>query len=647
MTNENVENAEIRGDLGLDSRESSADSQDSRIDSKADSPESTPKLSLSEFLARENLQKINGKYKPNNKQLKELVRYDEVHLGDIDTSEITSMNRLFENSTRTKEEFSGIEKWDTSNVTSFAYAFSRAEHFDSDISGWNVEKGKGFYYMFFHAHNFNQPIGAKWHTKSAKNMRAMFCFATKFNNGGQDFGKDWVMDNVDLSAEMFYNTDNFNAGGLNKWNMTNIKKCWSMFRNARAFDKPLDEWNMPNCSGFFGMFYGAESFNQNLSAWGDKLGKVKNMENMFADTKSLNQTFDWKINENCNTTNITKNSPLQLNITYISDSGAEGEKEILQDSSQNALVSTTAQSKRTARDISYFRIYKIDKIPNNLNKFNDSNDRKSPYKWIPENIKETYNIFLAKKVNDAIQTADESQWDFIFYEVLGVCFVVEIDDNEFADKSKVEMLNLEQKIDKDDFDEFNFKETNDYRGDGLEIVLEDSQRIMRIYNGDTNTANSYRILNIIGALILAKAYESKMSDFNKMARSAKGARLMKCHKEICEFDLHFYQNAPVEQNLSLLEFWDKISKRYRIANKHNELKETISRITQIVGEELREQENARKEKEKKEQDERRERADKARQDENDKRARQSMWLNIGMFFIGLLSLLGVIIPLVK
>ena len=43
MTNENVENVENRGDLSVDSRESSVDSQDLRIDSKADSPKSTPK----------------------------------------------------------------------------------------------------------------------------------------------------------------------------------------------------------------------------------------------------------------------------------------------------------------------------------------------------------------------------------------------------------------------------------------------------------------------------------------------------------------------------------------------------------------------------------------------------------------------------
>ena len=411
------ENSANPNDSAVDSRiDSSVDSRESSVDSNIDSTESTPKtLLLSEFMRESGLKldEKSGKFIPKSRQIKDLVNCIDdclentgklINLARIDTSDITSMNRLFENSTRTKEEFSGIEEWNTSKVTSFAYAFSRAEHFDSDISDWNVEEGKGFYYMFFHAHNFNQPIGAKWHTKSAKNMRAMFCFATKFNNGGKDFGKNWVMDNVDLSAEMFYNTDNFNADGLNDWNMTNIKKCWAMFRNAKAFNQPLDKWDMPNCGSFYSMFYGAESFNKDLSAWGDKLGKVKGMEYMFADTKSLNQTFDWKINENCDTTNITKNSPLQIQITRIGDDGVEQEKEILQDLSQNALDSTTAQSKKTARDIGYFRIYRIDKIPNNLNKLNDLNDRKSPYKWIPENIKEKYNIFLAKKVDDKIQT---------------------------------------------------------------------------------------------------------------------------------------------------------------------------------------------------------------------------------------------------
>lgn len=93
-------------------------------------------------------------------------------------------------------------------------------------------------------------------------------------------------------------------------------------------------------------------------------------------------------------------------------------------------------------------------------------------------------------------------------------------------------------------------------------------------------------------MILAKAYESKMYDFNKMSRQAKGADLMKCHKEICEFDLRYYQNVPVlVYNSSLLEFWGKLANRYKINDRHNELQETIARVAQLVSDEMREAEN--------------------------------------------------------
>ena len=147
---------------------------------------------------------------------------------------------------------------------------------------------------------------------------------------------------------------------------------------------------------------------------------------------------------------------------------------------------------------------------------------------------------------------------------------------------------------------------------------------MYIYNGNTNkdTQNSNRILNIIGALILAKAYESKMYDFNKMARNTKGANLMQCHKEICAFDLKYYQDTPVlVYNSALVEFWEELSKRYKINDKHKELQETIARIAQLVSDEIREREN------------------KTREAEN----KRFTW---AMFIIGVLSALGAILAAV-
>ena len=66
------------------------------------------------------------KYKPTTKQeLKELVDNLEINLGDIDTSLITDMRRLFENTNRT--DFNGIEKWNVSNVTDMSSMFYKVK----------------------------------------------------------------------------------------------------------------------------------------------------------------------------------------------------------------------------------------------------------------------------------------------------------------------------------------------------------------------------------------------------------------------------------------------------------------------------------------------------------------------------------------
>lgn len=64
-----------------------------------------------------------AKYSPKScDELKELVDDESVNLGDIDTSAIDDMSCLFEYSERTN--FSGIEKWDTSNVESMEGMFN-------------------------------------------------------------------------------------------------------------------------------------------------------------------------------------------------------------------------------------------------------------------------------------------------------------------------------------------------------------------------------------------------------------------------------------------------------------------------------------------------------------------------------------------
>ena len=552
MTNENNENAEIRGDLSVDSRESGVDSS---VDSKADSPESTPKtLFLSEFLAREFIpQNDKGQFMPDNRQLKILVNCIDdstgklISLAKIDTSKVTSMKNLFAKSKRT--DFSWIESWDTSKVTTFADMFESVEHFNVDISGWNVESVKSFWFMFWNATRFNQHIGAKWHTKSAEGMIGMFCQTKNFNNGEQPFGDKWKMDNVRWTWRMFWGAEKFNQS-INHWKVDKVENMQKMFMGAKAFNQPLDKWNVANVVDMNQMFNNAESFNQDLSSWGDKLGKVKSMKRMFANTKSLNRTFAWKINENCDITNITKGSPLQLEITQISDDGIAQQKETF-----------------------------------SLNKLSESKKRDCLYRWIPENIKAKYEIFFAKNSDGKITSATDLDWEFVYYKVFGYCFAVETDKFELPQETKSpKILVIEQRKDDEEFDGFDFdSHKKDYNNDDIEVILEDKEHIMRIYNDDTTQTNSYRIFNLISSLILAKAYEIKMEYFNKKARD-KQTKLTNCHKEICEFDLQYYQNMPVRGDLSVLQFWNQLSQRYNIESKHKELKETIKQVAELVNE---------------------------------------------------------------
>ena len=119
------------------------------------------------------------KYHPSNKEeLEELVINPEICLGDIDTSLITDMSGLFEDCGR--EDFSGIELWNTSQVTNMSSMFFGAEFFNAPIGCWDVSGVKNMDAMFAEAPAFNQPLNM-WNTSRVTSMRCMFNLAENFN----------------------------------------------------------------------------------------------------------------------------------------------------------------------------------------------------------------------------------------------------------------------------------------------------------------------------------------------------------------------------------------------------------------------------------------------------------------------------------
>ena len=144
--------------------------------------------------------KISYNYYPKTRdELKAIIKQriesegNDCNLNDIDTSNITDMSWIFEDS-----DFNGdISKWNVSNVTNMSMMFTWSK-FNGDISKWNVSNVTNMVEMFFES-EFNGNI-SKWDVSNVKNMRSMFRYS-KFNG---DISK-WDVSNVKFKLNIFYN----------------------------------------------------------------------------------------------------------------------------------------------------------------------------------------------------------------------------------------------------------------------------------------------------------------------------------------------------------------------------------------------------------------------------------------------------------
>ena len=166
------------------------------------------------MITKEEQEAINQacKYHPETyRELSILINDPKVNLGEIDTSKITDMSNLFAFKYRERTDFSGIEKWDMSNVEKMSYMFAGCQSFNQDISNWNVSSVKNMEFMFQCCDNFNQPLN-DWNVGNVEDMYGMFCICTNFNQPLNN----WDVGNVYCLNEMFYDCRAFNQS-LNDW----------------------------------------------------------------------------------------------------------------------------------------------------------------------------------------------------------------------------------------------------------------------------------------------------------------------------------------------------------------------------------------------------------------------------------------------
>ena len=276
------------------------------------------------------------KYAPNNK--KELFRFldnPNINLGEINTSKITDMSELFLNSTR--QDFSGIESWNTENVTSMRAMFFGAINFNVNIASWNTKKVLDMQFMFKNAKSFNQPLN-RWNVSNVMDMSGMFEGAEKFNQDLSSWDikslkyKENIFNDCDIKeeyhiqaktytpytreeleqliyvaelknidtvyisdfSELFANSTLEDFSGIESWNTENVTSMRAMFKNAKAFNIDISVWDTNRVNDMSEMFEGAENFNQNIEAL--DVSNVKNMQFMFKNAKSFNQPLNrWNV----------------------------------------------------------------------------------------------------------------------------------------------------------------------------------------------------------------------------------------------------------------------------------------------------------------------------------------------------------------
>jgi surface protein len=193
-----------------------------------------------------------------------------------DTSNITNMNSMFENTSFNKD----ISSWDTSNVIDMNSMFA-STLFNKDISSWNTSNVRDMSYMFYKNKVFNQPLNA------------------------------WDVSNITSFYSMFEKAKSFNQP-LDKWETTSATDFANMFNNAISFQQDISLWNIENLTDADDMFNGVTLSTHNydalLSSWGKQklhydvyfnAGNSKYSPNSEAaeERSRMTDIFNWQIND--------------------------------------------------------------------------------------------------------------------------------------------------------------------------------------------------------------------------------------------------------------------------------------------------------------------------------------------------------------
>lgn len=152
-----------------------------------------------------------------------LLKYPEISQWDV--SQMTNFDDLFNQTNITSEN---IGTWNVSNVTSMAYTFAYCDELNSDLSNWNTGKLQNATQTFLSC-KYSSITGVEnWNTTNVTNMNGMFSMCHAFN---RDLS-NWDVKNTTSINGMFSDCWALNKD-VSRWKLESIDK-WGWVNGAEG-----------------------------------------------------------------------------------------------------------------------------------------------------------------------------------------------------------------------------------------------------------------------------------------------------------------------------------------------------------------------------------------------------------------------------
>ena len=212
-----------------------------------------------------------------------------------DSSQVTTMYSMFAKA-KSLIDALALRNWDTSNVTDMQRMFSGASSLIRiDVSNWDTGKVTSMAHMFQVGDNWKgngqliEIIGlGNLDVSNVTDMTCMFYGAGKMTH--YDIA-DWDVSKVESMNHMFCDNFSLRSLDLSRWNVSSLKTIYNMFNDNQALKTigDVSQWNTSSLVdagcwlNYCIAFVGDNSGTMDLSGW--DTSKLKSAGDMFIGTK--------------------------------------------------------------------------------------------------------------------------------------------------------------------------------------------------------------------------------------------------------------------------------------------------------------------------------------------------------------------------